>query len=166
MAAEVAVMAHDSARPPWEEDFERGTRPIARLRTRRFAEMIRDASATISMLIAEPGWEELLRKIESADFVAIGAPTMFETALALSNKLESDALPTVQAMIRRTNGNVLPCTRERMHAAIDGFRRFGKGRRKAKLNLGDCMTTAFACVAGMPLLFTTGDFIHTDIERA
>jgi ribonuclease VapC len=72
----------------------------------------------------------------------------------------------VEALMRRSNVNVLAFTREHVRAAIDGFRRFGRGRHKAQVNLGDSMTYAIASVAGMPLLFTGDDFIHTDIERA
>jgi len=128
--------------------------------------VILDASALISILISEPGSEDLLRKIESAEFVGIGAPTLLETALALSNKLGTDAFPMVEGFITRCNVRIVAFTRDHLHAAMSGFRRFGKGRHQAKLNLGDCMAYAIASVAGMPLLFTGDDFSHTDLERA
>src|ERR1700753_1508799 len=106
--------------------------------------MILDASAIISILVFEPGSEDLLRKIEAADYVGIGAPTVFETALALSNKLGIDAFPMVEGLITRCNVRILAFTRDHLHAAVSGFHRFGKGRHKAKLNLGDCMTYAIA----------------------
>lgn len=128
--------------------------------------MILDTSAIISILIFEPGSEDLLRKIESTEYVAIGTPTLFETALALTNKLGVDAFPMVEGFITRCNVRIVAFTRDHLHAAVSGFHRFGKGRHKAKLNLGDCMTYAIASVAGMPLLFTGNDFTHTDLERA
>jgi ribonuclease VapC len=54
------------------------------------------------------------------------------------------------------------------HAAIarDGWRRFGKGRHKAALNLGDCFAYALAIERDEPLLFKGEDFAATDVKRA
>lgn len=50
--------------------------------------------------------------------------------------------------------------------ALDAFRRYGKGRHPAGLNLGDCFSYALAKATGQPLLFKGEDFSRTDIERA
>jgi len=42
--------------------------------------------------------------------------------------------------------------------------RYGKGRHKAGLNMGDCCAYALAAASGMPLLCKGNDFIHTDLE--
>jgi ribonuclease VapC len=55
---------------------------------------------------------------------------------------------------------------EHIDAAVDAFLQYGKGRHAAALNFGDCLTYAVAAVAGVPLLFTGGDFTKTDIARA
>ena len=47
-------------------------------------------------------------------------------------------------------------------AAASAFERFGRGRHKAALNFGDCMTYATAAVAGDSLLFIGNDFAKTD----
>jgi len=47
--------------------------------------------------------------------------------------------------------------------AISAWLRFGKGRRPAALNLGDCLTYAVARVPGRPLLAKDGDFALTDL---
>jgi polyribonucleotide nucleotidyltransferase len=54
------------------------------------------------------------------------------------------------------------------HAAIarDAWRRYGKGRHKAGLNLGDCFSYALAKERGQALLFKGDDFAATDIEPA
>jgi len=51
-------------------------------------------------------------------------------------------------------------------AATVPFRRFGRGRHRAALNIGDCFSYALAKAMDMPLLFKGGDFIHTDIRPA
>ena len=50
--------------------------------------------------------------------------------------------------------------------ARDAFRRFGKGRHRAALNLGDCIAYATARHAVLPLLFKGSEFDRTDIDRA
>jgi ribonuclease VapC len=47
-----------------------------------------------------------------------------------------------------------------------GWRRFGKGRHPAALNLGDCFSYGLARVLDAPLLFKGDDFAATDVKRA
>ena len=54
---------------------------------------------------------------------------------------------------------------EHLDLAIDAFRRFGKGRHPAGLNLGDCFSYALAMATGEPLLFKGDDFSRTDVKR-
>jgi ribonuclease VapC len=50
--------------------------------------------------------------------------------------------------------------------ARSAFRRFGKGRHPAGLNLGDCYSNALAQFCAAPLLFKGNDFGLTDVEAA
>jgi ribonuclease VapC len=50
--------------------------------------------------------------------------------------------------------------------AREAYRDFGKGRRRAGLNFGDCFAYALAKEKDEPLLFKGDDFCHTDIESA
>ena len=49
-------------------------------------------------------------------------------------------------------------------AAVEAYSRFGKGRHKAGLNFGDCITYATARLADQPLLFVGEDFSQTDLR--
>jgi ribonuclease VapC len=49
---------------------------------------------------------------------------------------------------------------------VEAFRRYGKGRHPARLNMGDCFTYAVAKAAGMQVLYVGEDFSHTDLEPA
>jgi ribonuclease VapC len=51
-------------------------------------------------------------------------------------------------------------------AALAAWRRFGKGRHPAGLNLGDCFSYALARMSGGSLLFKGNDFAQTDIAGA
>ena len=50
--------------------------------------------------------------------------------------------------------------------ARDAFSHLGKGRHRARLNLGDCFAYALAKATGEPLLFKGEDFARTDITAA
>lgn len=50
--------------------------------------------------------------------------------------------------------------------AIDAFDAWGKGRRTAGLNFGDCFSHALAIERNLPLLFVGQDFVKTGIGRA
>jgi ribonuclease VapC len=63
-----------------------------------------------------------------------------------------------------TGAEVVSVTPQPAEIAIDAFRRFGKGRHRAALNIGDCFSYALATATNHPLLFKGNDFNHTDIR--
>ena len=125
-----------------------------------------DTSAIVAIVLREPGFEGLLGKIEQARVVAVGTPTLTECSMVLSSRLQVDARLVIRSVLRRMNAQVVPFTEEHFDAAADAFLRFGRGRRPAGLNFGDCLSYAVASVSGLPLLFTGDDFTRTDIRAA
>jgi len=128
--------------------------------------VVLDSSAIVALHLREPDHERLIDKIDSADVVAVGVPTLLETAMVLTARIGQDARPLLFAFLRRLQAEVVPFTEEHLDAAVTAFIRFGRGRHPAALNFGDCMSYAVASVAGMPLLFTGNDFSRTDIAPA
>ena len=125
-----------------------------------------DTSAIVAIVLREPGFEDLLGKIEQARVVAVGTPTLTECSMVLSSRLQVDARLVIRSVLRRMNAQVVPFTEEHFDAAADAFLRFGRGRHPAGLNFGDCLSYAVASVSGLPLLFTGDDFTRTDIRAA
>ena len=128
--------------------------------------MVLDTSAIVAIHLREPGHERLIDRIDAAEVVVVGVPTLLETAMVLTARLGQDARPMVFAFLRRLEAEVVPFNQEHLDAAATAFIRFGRGRHPAALNFGDCMSYAVASVAGMPLLFTGEDFSRTDIAQA
>ena len=126
--------------------------------------MVLDTSALVAILFREPGSAELEAKIENADIVLVGAPTLFETSMILER--ESDGRANLADLLRATGTTVVAFTEEHQASALSAFVRFGKGRHPARLNILDCMSYAIADVAHLPLLYTGNDFSKTDIEAA
>jgi ribonuclease VapC len=128
--------------------------------------LVLDASAIVAVLLAEPLRESLLERVEAASTVAVGTPTLVEAALVLGSRLGEDPRPLLAGFLRRVDAEIVPFRQEHWEAAVEAFRRYGKGRHPAGLNFGDCLSYAVAKVAGMPLLFTGDDFSHTDVLKA
>ena len=127
--------------------------------------MVLDSSALVSIVLEEPGSRALASRIEEAETVFIGAPTLFEAAMVLRRSGEK-ALEQMAGVLRAATVTIIPFGERHYEAALMAFLRFGKGRHPARLNILDCMAYATASVAGLPLLYVGDDFGKTDIEAA
>jgi ribonuclease VapC len=65
--------------------------------------------------------------------------------------------------IARASIELVSVDAEQGQIARSAFSRFGKGRHRAGLNLGDCFSYAAAIALGEPLLSKGADFLHTDV---
>lgn len=126
-----------------------------------------DTSVLIAIAKEEPEHRRFGSLLSEGNAV-IGSPVFVETKLVLSSILEPE---DIDAMTRRlmTETGLRPVdfTVEMADAAVDAFRRYGKGQgHPAQLNFGDCMSYAVAKVLGAPLLYKGDDFARTDIRSA
>ncbi len=124
--------------------------------------MILDTSAVVAILLKEPGYEELLQAMTDAN-PAIGTATLTETAIVLSARLNRDARPLLVRFLAEASITVVPFGESHYSSAVDAWLRYGKGRYRASLNFGDCLSYAVARLANEPLLFVGEDFARTDI---
>lgn len=128
--------------------------------------MILDSSAVVAILKREPRQEEIAIKLEEAEIVAIGAPTLFETGIVAIGALGERGRALIAQFLESFEVEVIPFGQMHWEAAAEAFLRYGKGRHPAALSYGDCMTYATARIAEKPLLFAGNDFAQTDIEAA
>jgi ribonuclease VapC len=128
--------------------------------------VILDSSVIVAVSLREPGYEELIDKMRSADTLGIGTPTLTEAGMVLSTRLGVEPQALLDRFLR--DFGVMPVVFGEQHwrEALEAFRRFGKGRHPAALNFGDCLSYAVARLANHPLLFVGNDFPRTDIEVA
>jgi len=125
--------------------------------------MVLDSSAIVAIFLREPGWDQLLNRLEVATCRGIGAPTLVEAAMVLTNRLGDGAMSLLLEFCATQDIEIIPFSDAHGHAAIGAFLRFGKGRHPAALNYGDCLTYAVASVAEEPLMFVGDDFSRTDV---
>jgi ribonuclease VapC len=128
--------------------------------------VILDSSAVVAILKREPRQEEIAIKLEEAEIVAIGAPTLFETGIVAIGALGERGRALIAQFLESFEVEVIPFGQMHWEAAAEAFLRYGKGRHPAALSYGDCMTYATARIAEKPLLFAGNDFAQTDIEAA
>ncbi|HEV2791630.1 MAG TPA: type II toxin-antitoxin system VapC family toxin [Solirubrobacterales bacterium] len=128
--------------------------------------MILDSSAVIAVLFREHQHQQLERTMAQAPTLAIGAPSLFETAMVACGAFDQQGRDLLARFLEGWEVTVVPFDDRHWRVAVDAFFRYGKGRHPAALNYGDCMTYASARVAEMPLLFVGDDFARTDIAPA
>jgi ribonuclease VapC len=128
--------------------------------------LIVDSSAVIAVLRKEPERLALAEKLTRAQTVAIGAPTLFETGMVMVGRIGESGLVSLTEFLERFGVEVIPFGDSHWRVALEAFVRFGKGRHRAALNLGDCMTYATALIEESPLLYVGDDFALTDVAAA
>ena len=123
-----------------------------------------DTSAIVAILQREADGPALRAAIAGAGRILVSAVSAVELVAVASrdDTLHED----VRDFLNEPFVVVEPVDRDQAAAAADAYRRFGKGRHPAGLNLGDVFAYALARTRGLPLLFTGDDFSRTDIDSA
>jgi len=128
--------------------------------------MIVDSSVFIALLRREPGCEIYERALAGTRPLAASAGTLVETAIVAEGKGGERAGADLDLLIRQMEVEIVPFTADHAALAREGWRRYGKGRHPAGLNLGDCFAYALARSRNEPLLFKGDDFAQTDVKAA
>jgi ribonuclease VapC len=125
--------------------------------------MVLDSSAVMAVLHREPEAFDFARAIETAAACLVSAATVVELGLLAEARGPAGARE-LDDFLLRARAEIVPFDAEQAALARDAFRRFGKGRHPARLNLGDCFAYALSKASGEALLFKGADFAQTDIE--
>lgn len=129
--------------------------------------MILDTSAVVSILQDEPDGPSLQDALIDSDATAISAATLVEVGLVVEGRKGAPGLwSRVEKLMHDAEVEIVPFTAQHATLAIEGWRRFGKGRHPASLNFGDCFAYALAKSRNEPLLFKGNDFSQTDVKAA
>lgn len=125
--------------------------------------MVSDTSAIIAILTGEPGADVLTRVIAESPDVMMSSFSVLETGIVLEARKGEAGGRELDLFLQRARVRVMPLDSEQVQIAREAWRRFGKGRHPAGLNIGDCCAYALAKSTGAPLLFKGHDFSKTDI---
>jgi ribonuclease VapC len=122
-----------------------------------------DSSALVAILSNEPERARFVEQIEADVTRLISAATLLEAALVIEARRGEAAGRELDLFIHRAGVSIVPVDAEQVEIARTAWRRYGKGRHRARLNFGDCFSYALARVSGEPMLSKGRDFIHTDL---
>jgi ribonuclease VapC len=128
--------------------------------------MIVDTSALVAILLREPDADRFSQAIAEASVRLMSAVTRVELSFVVENRKRLTGPEDIVRALRDARIEVAAVTPQQAEIAIEAFRRFGRGRHRARLNIGDCFSYALAKATNQPLLFKGNDFIHTDIPAA
>ena len=123
-----------------------------------------DTSAIVAILLGEDDESEFRERIEIAGRALVSAVSTVEL-VAVAGRADP-LFEAARSFLNEPYVAVEPVDAEQAAIALRAYRRFGKGRHPAGLNLGDVFPYALARQRRLPLLFKGGDFSQTDIECA
>lgn len=125
--------------------------------------MVIDTSAVIACLFGEAERASFIGAIEAASVRLISVVAVVEASLVIVGRKRTGGLADLQSFLDEGEIERIPVDVRQAVAAVEAFRRFGKGQHPARLNIGDCFAYALAKTTGEPLLYKGRDFAQTDI---
>lgn len=148
--------------------------PGRALRRRRPAgakPMVIDTSALQAILKVESGALAFVDALKQPGPRHLCTATLLETRIVVERQLGPAGQAELDLLLSRAAITAVPLEELHVHWALGGWRRYGKGRHRAGLNLGDCFSYGLVMALKAPLLFkgtgsTGSDFATTDIKRA
>lgn len=118
------------------------------------------------MAFLEPERSNFADIIARSGLALVSPVQVWEASVSIQARLPGDGMTYIDQMRARLPIEVAPIGEIEAGLAFDAWRRFGKGRHAAALNLGDCFAYALAKSRDLPLLFKGDDFALTDVRSA
>lgn len=128
-----------------------------------------DSSAMVAMMTNETDAVDLANRLEQHAEAFTSSIVIHEVALAIVRKNNStieNAIQDIRQFMTIAQVSVLDITEPTAALSLQAFKKFGNGRHRASLNMGDCFSYACAQQHSLSLLFKGDDFNHTDIRIA
>ena len=125
-----------------------------------------DSSSVLAIVFQEPEAERFASAIAAASTRWMSAVNWLETLMVVEGRHGAESADDTLLILQNLAVQIVPFDQEQMIEAHTAWRRFGKGRHPAALNLGDCCAYAAALTRTEPLLYKGQDFSKTDITAA
>jgi ribonuclease VapC len=128
--------------------------------------MVIDTSALLAILKVEPEALTFVDCLQEHRDRRISTATLLEARVVVERQLGTAGQAELDLLLSRADITAVPLEELHVHWALVGWRRYGKGRHPAALNLGDCFSYGLARALEAPLLFKGTDFAATDVAAA
>ena len=125
--------------------------------------MVVDTSALTAILRKEPERQAFLEALTTAPVRLVSSVTSLEAHMVLEGRYGPEASADLELLVYTAAIEVVPFDARQSEIAKIAWRKYGKGRHPADLNLGDCCVYGLAKAQGEPVLCKGNDFPRTDI---
>jgi ribonuclease VapC len=126
--------------------------------------MVVDISALVAILFRESDDEHFGRA--EAPIRLLLAVTRAGLSFVIEGRKRDAGRADPELLLCNGAFEVMSVTPLHAQIAVEAFRRFGTGRHRAGLSIGERFSYALATATNYPLLFKGGDFAETDIQPA
>lgn len=126
--------------------------------------MVLDTSAILGILFGEAEAAAFRDALEADPIHLVSAATVVEAAIVVDTRLGDPGGREFDLLLAVAECEIVPLDAEQAAVAREAYRRYGKGRHPAGLNLGDCYAYALSAISGEPLLCKGDDFRRTDLR--
>jgi len=128
--------------------------------------MVIDSSAILAILFGEPEADTFIEALAAPDRKFISAVNKLEAMIVVEARKGAEGAVALVGLLAAAEIEIIPFDSGQAEIAMAAWRRYGRGRHQAGLNLGDCAAYALASTLNDALLFKGGDFSQTDIAVA
>jgi ribonuclease VapC len=125
--------------------------------------MVVDTSALAAVLFGEDDAHRYLNALIASPRCFMSSFTWYEAAVVIEARKGQDGIREFHELTAELDIAYIPFDAGQAEIALDAWRRYGKGRHPAGLNLGDCASYALARTLNDRLLYKGNDFTETDI---
>lgn len=122
-----------------------------------------DTSAVVAMLLDGADAPRVESALANDSDPVMSSATYVELMLVAESRKGPAGAIKVDEMLREAEVTIVGHDARTAQLCVDGWRRFGKGRHPAALNLGDCYAYGLARALGAAVLCVGNDFAHTDV---
>src|SRR3954471_2369146 len=104
--------------------------------------MVVDTSALVAILFDEPDAEQFARALAGAPVRLLSAVSRVELSFVIEGRKGETGRTDLEHLLQEGRFDIIAVTLQHAEIAIEAFRRFGRGRHRAALNIGDCFSYA------------------------
>ena len=124
--------------------------------------MVIDTSAIAAILLGEPEAAAIAGALAADPRRLASAVSILEAGIVIESRKGPAGARELDVLVHRLGVDVVPFTESQAEVARAAWRKYGKGRHPAGLNIGDCAAYALAKTSGEMLLCKGEDFPRTD----
>jgi len=123
-----------------------------------------DTSAMLAILLGEAEAPQFAKAIAADHKRLMSAFSALETGIVIEARKGPAGAREWDVLLYQAAIDIIPFTSDQYTLAREAWRRYGKGKHAAALNIGDCCSYALSRFSEEPLLFKGNDFNKTDLK--